>query len=81
MDVRKKIRKLIDYLLQISSLYKVKWIEPLHQTKATISNFEAIKVPYRELVNELYMHFLNEAIKKYNLKKESIGYGEKYKQK
>ncbi len=60
---------------------KTKSVKPLHHTEAIIASFEDIKIKLRESLNALYKHFLNEAIKKYNVKKEVVNYNERTKYK
>ena len=36
---------------------------------------------FREVINHLYRHFLAEAIRKYNVRKEAVQYAERAKQK
>ena len=42
---------------------------PLHDTQLVIKEFDDIKIRFRELLNDLYKYFLNESIRKYNVKK------------
>jgi hypothetical protein len=73
-DVIERIERVSEDLLQVSQLNRTKAVRPLHQTEVIISSFEGIKIKLRESLNALYKHFLNEAIKKYNIKKEVVNY-------
>ena len=42
-----------------------------------VKSFEEVKVRFRELLNEVYRHFLNEAIRKYNVKRELVSVEER----
>jgi hypothetical protein len=44
----------------------------LHATPLAIHSFEDIKIRFRERTNELYKYFLEEAIRKYNVRKELV---------
>lgn len=68
-------------LLQVSQLYTTKLIDPLHRTELIVSSFEEIKLRFREGINWLYRHFLSEAIRKYNVKKETVPIAERVKAK
>ena len=73
VDIKKKIEQLLPYLLEISSMHgQIDRLSCLHYTKQRHTKFEEIKIKYRELVNQIYKHFLNEAIKRYNAKKENL---------
>jgi hypothetical protein len=72
-EVAERIQKVSEDLLQISQLHFTKLVEPLHRTELVVRSFEEIKVRFREGVNWLYRHFLTEAIRKYNIKKEALG--------
>jgi hypothetical protein len=71
------MRQACNFLLQISSLFTPIQFKPLHDTKSTIKAFEEIKIKYREVINELYKHFLTEAMKRYNIKNEGISITER----
>jgi len=79
--VIERIERVSEDLLQVSQLNRTKAVRPLHQTDIIISSFESIKIKLRESLNALYKHFLNEAIKKYNVKKEVVNYSERAKYK
>lgn len=66
-------------LLQVSSLSLPTDFRPLHNTKREIEKFEDIKGRYRGTINKLYVHFLDEAMKKYNAKYNNISMGERTK--
>lgn len=68
------------YLLEVSAMHwSVERLEKLHNIKPKHMKFEEIKIKYRELINFLYKHFLSEAMKKYNAKKENLTIAEKVK--
>ena len=69
VDIQRKIYRLSEDLLQISQLNYIKQIMPLHDTQLVIKEFDDIKIRFRELLNDLYKYFLNESIRKYNVKK------------
>lgn len=52
-------------------------LPPLHYTEQKHTKFEEIKLKYRELINQIYKHFLTEAMKRYNAKKENLTISEK----
>ena len=76
-DLQLKILKLADDLLQISQLNYSNQIQPLHATHLALHSFDDIKIRFRERINELYKHFLAEAIKKYNVRKELVSLEER----
>jgi hypothetical protein len=71
--------KLMEDLLQVSQLHFTKLVDPLHRTELIVGSFEEIKLRLREGINWLYRHFLAEAIRKYNVKKEAVQYAERAK--
>lgn len=53
-------------------MHFTKLIEPLHKTELVVRSFEELKLRFRESINWLYKHFLSEAIRKYNVKKDTL---------
>jgi len=76
-DIQKKILKISDDLLQLSQLYFTNEVAPLHDTELIIDSFDQIKIRFREQINELYKFFLGEAMKNYNIKKDTMSYQER----
>ena len=82
IKIKRQIKQTIELLLELSSLHQPKGIRPLHHTKSQqYRNFSEMKTAFREHINELYRYFLNEAMRKYNVKKETGSIVERLKKK
>lgn len=57
-------------MLQVSALNEIGSIKKLHQTQIKVKSFNEIKQTYRANINYLYQAFLDEAMKKYNVKSD-----------
>ena len=71
-SIKSKIDDTVDLLFQLSAFNQINTIPPLlNSAVPSFKSFSEVKPRYRANINELYQHFLTEAMKKYNSKSKS----------